>query len=94
MRIEPIQKTETTVFGAIVTDVDLNHLSDEEWKVIEAAWYEHAVLVFTGQHIEEAAQVALGERIGELEQLVTDRKSVPISNRKIDGSAVDAESDH
>lgn len=94
MRIEPIQKTETTVFGAIVTDVDLNHLSDEEWKVVEAAWYEHAVLVFTGQHIEEAAQVALGERIGELEQLVTDRKSVPISNRKIDGSAVDAESDH
>ena len=37
MRIEPIQKTATTVFGAIVTGVDLNHLSDEEWEVIEAA---------------------------------------------------------
>ena len=51
MRIEPIQKTETTVFGAIVTDVDLNHLSDEEWKVVEAAWYEHAVLVLSLIHI-------------------------------------------
>ncbi len=93
MRIEPIQMTQTTAFGATVSGVDLNRLGDDEWAVIEAAWYEHAVLVFPNQHIEEAAHVALGERIGELEELVADRKSVPISNRKLDGSAVDPNSD-
>ena len=93
MRIEPIQMTQTTAFGATVSGVDLNRLGDDEWAVIEVAWYEHAVLVFPNQHIEEAAHVALGERIGELEELVADRKSVPISNRKLDGSAVDPNSD-
>ena len=93
MQIEPIQMTQTTAFGATVSGVDLNRLGDDEWAVIEAAWYEHAVLVFPNQHIEEAAHVALGERIGELEEFVADRKSVPISNRKLDGSAVDPNSD-
>ncbi|MBE59478.1 MAG: taurine catabolism dioxygenase TauD [Gammaproteobacteria bacterium] len=93
MQIEPIQMTQTTAFGATVSGVDLNRLGDDEWAVIEAAWYKHAVLVFPNQHIEEAAHVALGERIGELEEFVADRKSVPISNRKLDGSAVDPNSD-
>jgi alpha-ketoglutarate-dependent taurine dioxygenase len=81
-------------FGATVTGVDLNILSDDEWGVIEKAWYEYAVLVFPGQHIRESAHIALGERIGNLEQLLSDRKAVPISNRKADGSSVDATSDH
>ena len=93
MQIEPIQMTQTTAFGATVSGVDLNRLGDDEWAVIEAAWYEYAVLVFPNQHIEEAAHAALGERIGELEEFVADRKSVPISNRKLDGSAVDPNSD-
>lgn len=93
MQIEPIQMTQTTAFGATVSGVDLNRLGDDEWAVIEAAWYEYAVLVFPNQHIEEAAHAALGERIGELEEFVVDRKSVPISNRKLDGSAIDPNSD-
>ena len=93
MQIEPIQMTQTTAFGATVSGVDLNRLGDDEWAVIEAAWYEYAVLVFPNQHIEEAAHAALGERIGELEEFVADRKSVPISNRKLDGSAIDPNSD-
>ena len=93
MQIEPMQMTQTTAFGATVSGVDLNRLGDDEWAVIEAAWYEYAVLVFPNQHIEEAAHAALGERIGELEEFVVDRKSVPISNRKLDGSAIDPNSD-
>ena len=90
MNIEPIQAT----LGATVTGVNLNALDDDQWQAIEAAWYENAVLVFPAQHIEEAAHIALGERIGPLEELMTNRKAVPISNRKSDGSSVDPSSDH
>ena len=90
MNIEPTQAT----LGATVTGVDLNSLDGEQWQAIEAAWYEYAVLVFPAQHIEEEAHIALGERIGPLEELMTNRKAVPISNRKADGSSVDLRSDH
>ena len=90
MNIEPIQAT----LGATVTGVNLNALDNDQWQAIEAAWYEYAVLVFPGQHIEEEAHIALGERIGPLEELMTNRKAVPISNRKADGTSVDPSSDH
>lgn len=90
MHIEPIQAT----LGATVTGVNLNALDNDQWQAIEAAWYEYAVLVFPGQHIEEEAHIALGERIGPLEELMTNRKAVPISNRKADGTSVDPISDH
>ena len=91
MRVEAITESH---FGAKVTGVNLNPLNDAQWRDIEAAWYEYAVLVFPGQHIEEAAHIAMGERVGDLEQLVADKKSVPISNRKADGAKVDEASDH
>jgi len=90
MNIDPINAT----LGATITGVDLNTLTDDQWRSVEEAWYRYAVLVFPGQHIEEKAQVALGERIGNLERLVSDHKAVPISNRRADGKAVDEESDH
>lgn len=90
MNINPINAT----LGATVTGVDLNALTDDQWRSVEEAWYQYAVLVFPGQHIEETAQVALGERIGNLERLVSDHKAVPISNRRADGKAVDEDSDH
>ena len=91
MKVEAITESH---FGAKVTGVNLNTLNDAQWRDIEAAWYEYAVLVFPGQHIEEAAHIAMGERVGDLEQLVADKKSVPISNRKADGAKVDEASDH
>lgn len=91
MKVEAITEGH---FGAKVTGVNLNTLNDAQWRDIEAAWYEYAVLVFPGQHIEEAAHIAMGERVGDLEQLVADKKSVPISNRKADGAKVDEASDH
>lgn len=90
MNIDPINAT----LGATITGVDLNALTDDQWRSVEEAWYQYAVLVFPGQHIEEKAQVALGERIGNLERLVSDHKAVPISNRRADGKAIDEESDH
>jgi alpha-ketoglutarate-dependent taurine dioxygenase len=90
MNVVPIDAT----LGATVTGVSLNALTDEQWQAIEEAWYQYAVLVFPGQHIEETAQIALGERIGNLETLQRDRKAVPISNRRADGTSVEHDSDH
>jgi alpha-ketoglutarate-dependent taurine dioxygenase len=85
-----VQLTGATL-GAIVTGIDLATLTDAQWPRIEAAFHEHAVLIFPGQHLSAEAQTAFGERFGAIEQLVADRKIVPISNRRPDGTLL---SDH
>lgn len=72
--------------GAVVTGVDLANLSDAEWADIERAFLAHAVLIFPGQHLSEAAQIDFGRRFGAIEQLVADREIVPISNQRADGT--------
>jgi alpha-ketoglutarate-dependent taurine dioxygenase len=72
--------------GAIVTDVDLANLDDAQWADIERAFHAHAVLIFPGQHLSEAAQIGFGRRFGTIEQLVADREIVPISNQRADGT--------
>jgi alpha-ketoglutarate-dependent taurine dioxygenase len=72
--------------GAVVTGVSLASLDDAQWKTIEAAFLEFAVLIFPGQHLSAAAQTAFAERFGAIEHLVADRKIVPISNRRADGT--------
>ena len=54
--------------GARVTDVDLDALDDETWRALEAAFHEHAVLVFPGQRLSADAQVAIAKRLGEIAQ--------------------------
>jgi alpha-ketoglutarate-dependent taurine dioxygenase len=54
--------------------------------VIEAAFHEHAVLVFPGQHLEANEQVAFARRFGAIEYIVPDFDTVPISNRRRDGT--------
>ena len=49
-------------------------------------------LVFEPAH-RRGSPCRAGGAHGELEEFVADRKSVPISNRKIDGSTVDPNSD-
>ncbi len=52
LRIEAANAT----LGALVTGVDLARLDDGDWSMIEAAFHEHALLVFPGQHLAETAQ--------------------------------------
>lgn len=50
--IAPLSPTEVgpgVDFGARVTNVDLNHLSDSEFKIIEQALYRHKVLIIPNQ---------------------------------------------
>jgi len=57
---------------------------------VEAAFHAHAVLVFPGQHLTEAEQVAFANRFGEIELLAPDpaQKAVGISNQKADGTVL------
>lgn len=85
-----VERTSATL-GAVVNGVDLNALSAAEWQAIRAAFLEHAVLIFPGQHLSANAQTTFAERFGSIEYLVVERKIIPISNRRADGSLL---SDH
>ena len=87
LTVEPTPAT----LGAVVTGVDLTALDAAQWSTIRAAFLEHAVLIFPDQHLSAAAQTAFAERFGNIELLVADRKIVPISNRRADGTLL---SDH
>src|SRR5262245_36074747 len=82
--VAPIDAT----LGAVVTDLALARMDAATWKTVEAAFHEHAVLVFPGQHVTEAEQVAFASRFGDIELLAADpeQKAVAISNQKADGS--------
>ena len=43
-----VRPTEATL-GALVSDVELAALSEAEWRAIESAFNDHAVLIFPGQ---------------------------------------------
>ncbi len=87
--IEPTGAT----LGAVIRNVDLRTLDEDTWAAIEQAFLEHALLIFPEQHLTEAEQVQFAERFGDIEILVDDRKSIPISNRP-DGAILGDESHH
>ena len=62
MKIETTQAT----LGAFVRDVRLNDLTTAEIDAIRAAFLEHAVLVFPGQHLSDEEQMDFGRLFGEL----------------------------
>lgn len=85
-RIEPCKAT----LGATVTGVKLEALSDADWRAIEAAFLEHAVLIFPAQHPSRETQLAFGRRFGELDSLMAGSATLPISNVLPDGALRDA----
>lgn len=82
-------KPADATLGAVVTGVSLAALTDAEWRAIEAAFLEHAVLIFPGQHVSRAEQAAFGRRFGEFDPLVAATGTVAISNVLPDGSLRD-----
>lgn len=78
--------TPGATLGAVVEGVDLAHLDDITWGRLHEAFLEHALLVFPGQHLDDAAQGAFARRFGPLEaDLMGDRDTVLISNLDRDG---------
>ena len=88
-KVTPIAAT----LGAVVTDLALARMDASTWKTVEDAFHRYAVLVFPGQHLAEAEQVAFANRFGDLELLAADpeQKAVAISNQKPDGTVLQAD---
>jgi alpha-ketoglutarate-dependent taurine dioxygenase len=81
-RIQPCEAT----FGAVVDGLRLAALEPADWRAIEAAFHERAVLIFPGQHLKPDEQVAFARRFGEIEHIVANLDTVPVSNRRRDGT--------
>jgi alpha-ketoglutarate-dependent taurine dioxygenase len=77
-RIEPL---EGVTFGAVVSDVRLAEISAADFAELYTAWLEHALLIFPGQHLSRAEQIAFARRFGPPEFEIA-----PISNVRPDGS--------
>ncbi|UCD69788.1 MAG: TauD/TfdA family dioxygenase [Betaproteobacteria bacterium] len=82
--VTPIDAT----LGAIVTNVDLANLNEDEWSDIHAAFLKYGLLVFPKQKLDEQAQGAFALRLGNIEQLSPEQKggTIEFTNRKEDGS--------
>jgi len=85
MHLEPCDAT----LGAFVTDVRLAELGAGEWEKLDAAFAEHALLIFPGQHLSPEEQVAFGRRVGEIEHLFGTQGFVRITNQRPDGSLLE-----
>ena len=84
LEIEPAAAT----LGAVVRGVRLAELDERDWRAIEDAFHERAVLIFPGQHLRRREQAEFGRRFGELDP-VSAAGTVPISNVKPDGTLRD-----
>ena len=64
MRITP---TDATV-GAVVEDFDVRDIDAATWPEVEAAFHQHAVLVFPAQQLDEDDHLAFSRWFGPLER--------------------------
>jgi alpha-ketoglutarate-dependent taurine dioxygenase len=81
LRIEPTDAT----LGAVVTGVSLADLDAPTWSTLHEAWLEHALLIFPGQHLSNAQQIAFAQRLGPIER-IGGGAIVAISNVRDDGT--------
>jgi alpha-ketoglutarate-dependent taurine dioxygenase len=89
MHVRPI---DGCTLGAVVTGIRLAALDAGTWPAVEAAFHEHAVLVFPDQHLSTDEQVAFARRFGAIEVLFAGYDAVPIST--VDGDGGVLEPDH
>ncbi len=75
--IRPLDAT----FGATITGFRIAELDDDTWRALHAAWLEHALLIFPGQHLKHDEQIAFARRFGPLEF-----EMAALSNVKADGT--------
>jgi alpha-ketoglutarate-dependent taurine dioxygenase len=76
-QIEPLDAT----FGAMVTGLKLAEIDEASFAELYRTWLDYALLVFPGQHLSNAEQIAFARRFGAPEFEIA-----PISNVRADGS--------
>jgi alpha-ketoglutarate-dependent taurine dioxygenase len=69
--VEPLDAS----FGATVTDLRLTDLDDAGFADLYRTWLDFGLLIFPGQHLDHAQQIAFARRFGALEFDIA-----PISN--------------
>jgi alpha-ketoglutarate-dependent taurine dioxygenase len=52
--------------GALVTDLDVKHVTDDEWKRLYQTWLDRHVLVVRGQDLSKGDFLAYSRRFGRL----------------------------
>lgn len=62
-----VTPVEDKAFGAIVRDVKLPSITEDEFAEIHAAFLKYGFLVFPDQHLTEEENIAFGKRFGKLE---------------------------
>ena len=67
MSLPSIQAIPNKTFGAVVTDVCLSDLAEEQFMEIYSAFLEYGFLVFPDQHLSVQENIEFGERFGKLE---------------------------
>ena len=80
-----------TTFGAVVTGIDLREPSPSQLMALLDLWHERAVLVFPGQHLTDAEQIAFSAHFGRFERglrQASDSKLAVLSNVGRDGEVV------
>ena len=65
------------VIGAEIRDVDLARLAEPDFARIEAAFNEHAVVVFPAQNLDEQQLIGFARRFGEVERIFLTQYSHP-----------------
>jgi alpha-ketoglutarate-dependent taurine dioxygenase len=76
--VEPLKDT---TFGAVVTGLKLAEIDDQAFAELYRTWLDYALLVFPGQRLTNAQQVAFARRFGAPEF-----ELAPISNVRADGT--------
>ena len=76
--VEPLKDT---TFGAVVTGLKLAEIDEATFAELYRNWLNYALLVFPGQHLSNAEQVAFAKRFGTPEF-----ELAPISNVRADGT--------
>ena len=56
-------------FGADLGGVQLEHIDDDDFKLIYRAWLDYGVLRFRGQHMDEDGLQRFSVRFGPLEEI-------------------------
>ena len=54
-------------FGSVITEIDLENLSEQEWDQIYSLWNERALLIFPKAFLSKDGQDNFAQRFGALE---------------------------
>ena len=77
MQVTPLDAS----FGATVEGVELATINEDAFAAMYEVWLKYALLIFPGQHLDNAKQTGFAKRFGKLEIDL-----VELSNVKEDGS--------